>query len=465
MPVRARIEDAGLALLYDHTVNAASGYGCGPFGGSPAGRLPPRFVPFENVLHVESVGPATFVVAYVVPAAAAKAEVESVEIQTETPDTTAESLLARAYAEPTRALRTLVLVNPHGGQGKAAALFHEQVAPVFDAARLPYSVQTTTHKGHAEEIVRELDLALVDLVVCALGDGIPHEVFNGMYARADRDAAFATLAVAQLPCGSGNAMCCSTMGTGSGLTPGVAAWRLLKSTRGLLDLMAVSQPDRPTRLSFLSTTYGIIAACDLKTEWLRFLGPVRFDLGVVAQVVAGSKYSCDLSVDYVAKGKGEVEDVHSPETVVAARKSPFELHSPGVLEPVPASWSTVAHGFTSHLGIFYAGNMPYVSPGVAFFPRALPNDGTMDIFLTDSRTRFSTMVGMLTQVDTAQHVHYAEAEYSKVRAFRLTPHTDSVISVDGEEYPCTVLQGEVLPGVASTLFYNGEYSKANLHKT
>ena len=44
-------------------------------------------------------------------------------------------------------------------------------------------VETTTHTGHAADIAQALDLAAYDAAVCVSGDGLPHEVFNGLGRR------------------------------------------------------------------------------------------------------------------------------------------------------------------------------------------------------------------------------------------------------------------------------------------
>lgn len=80
--------------------------------------------------------------------------------------------MLRSGVKPYR--RVLVLVNPVGGKGKGRAIVKESVVPLLEAAgcrvevrgrscstrrRSSCSMSETTHRNHAEEIVRDMDLS------------------------------------------------------------------------------------------------------------------------------------------------------------------------------------------------------------------------------------------------------------------------------------------------------------------
>ena len=90
-----------------------------------------------------------------------------------------DRLLDRAYSPNTkRRKRAKVLINPFGGQGNAQKIWAREVEPIFAAAHLEVDVERTAYRGHAVEIAEKLDTNAYDLVACASGDGLPHEVFN-----------------------------------------------------------------------------------------------------------------------------------------------------------------------------------------------------------------------------------------------------------------------------------------------
>lgn len=112
--------------------------------------------------------------------------------------------------------RLKVLINPHGGRKLADKLFRNQCEPLLKAAHCSMDVEHTTHHKHAIDIAEKLDIDAYDAVMCASGDGLPHEVFNGFGRRNDAKRALRNVAVCQLPGGSGNGMCLSLTGTNSG---------------------------------------------------------------------------------------------------------------------------------------------------------------------------------------------------------------------------------------------------------
>jgi sphingosine kinase len=359
----------------------------------------------------------------------------------------------------------LVLINPHGGKGKAMKLFLKKAKPILIAANAKVEVVETKYSKHATDIARELDINKYDMIACASGDGVPYEVFNGFYERSDRAEAFNKVPVTQIPCGSGNAMAESCLGTSE---PSFAALAILKASDVSIDLMAVTQ-DNHTTVSFLSQTFGFIADGDLGTEYLRFLGSIRFDLGVAYKMLLRARYPCEISIKYAAKSKDELRVLYHDykngeydnEEVDEVLESNLKLrYDPN--GPIPEDWENVNQDFADNIGIFYTGAMPYVSKDVQFFPAALPNDGSFDLVMMDGRTSLTRQTPILLSLESGKHVTAPEVQHSKVLAYRLTPkYSDGLLSVDGERYPLKPLQVEVLPKAAKTLMKNGTYVETN----
>ncbi|SCU91235.1 LAFA_0F02608g1_1 [Lachancea sp. 'fantastica'] len=384
----------------------------------------------------------------------------------------AEVLMQRSYKNSKRGRSILTIINPHGGKGQAKKLFVSKVKPILAASNCILEVLETSYRGHAMEVAQNLDIDKYDVIACASGDGIPHEVLNGLFKREDRAAAFNKLAITQLPCGSGNAMSLSCHGTAN---PTYAALSVVKAPEVKIDLMCCTQPSYKNehRLSFLSQTFGVIAESDINTECIRWMGPSRFELGVLVNVLQRKKYPCDLYVKYSAKSKNDLrehynihkkkqesdDDGSSSENLDQrnVQESDFQL-TYDLFDPVPDDWELLDPEVTANLGIFYAGKMPYIAPNTKFFPAALPNDGCFDLVLTDSRTSITRMAPILLSLDKGHHVLQPEVIHSKVTAYRLVPKLkQSIISVDGEAFPYEPLQVEVLPGLCKTLSYNGSY--------
>ncbi|CAI4997471.1 CPS_HP_G0127270.mRNA.1.CDS.1 [Saccharomyces cerevisiae] len=406
---------------------------------------------------------------------------------------TVEEILEKSYENSKRNRSILVIINPHGGKGTAKNLFLTKARPILVESGCKIEIAYTKYARHAIDIAKDLDISKYDTIACASGDGIPYEVINGLYRRPDRVDAFNKLAVTQLPCGSGNAMSISCHWTNN---PSYAALCLVKSIETRIDLMCCSQPSYMNewpRLSFLSQTYGVIAESDINTEFIRWMGPVRFNLGVAFNIIQGKKYPCEVFVKYAAKSKKELK-VHFLENkdknkgYITFEPNPSPNSSPDLLsknninnstkdelspnflnednfklkypmtEPVPRDWEKMDSELTDNLTIFYTGKMPYIAKDTKFFPAALPADGTIDLVITDARIPVTRMTPILLSLDKGSHVLEPEVIHSKILAYKIIPKVESgLFSVDGEKFPLEPLQVEIMPMLCKTLLRNGRY--------
>lgn len=101
--------------------------------------------------------------------------------------------------------RLLLLVNPFGGRGLAWQWCKNYVLPMISEAGLSFNLIQTERQNHARELVQGLSLSEWDGIVTVSGDGLLHEVLNGLLDRPDWEEAV-KMPVGILPCGSGNAL-------------------------------------------------------------------------------------------------------------------------------------------------------------------------------------------------------------------------------------------------------------------
>ncbi|EGV60816.1 sphinganine kinase lcb4 [Yamadazyma tenuis] len=472
---RCRVENTGLVIIDQSLLNPAhsSSYACFPSGASgPTSRT----ILFEDILWCEQLHETTYAVTYATPIGtnidtmtftATIDDVPTAYTPTQSQDLSAH-ILQRAYGTSIVKPSVLVLINPHGGQGKAKSIYTHRIQPVLEAAKADITVIETLYSKHAMDVARELDIDKYDIIACCSGDGIPHEVINGFYQRPDKGAAaFNKLVVTQLPCGSGNALTLSTHGSNRAA---VATFRMLKSEKTQMDLMALTQLDddghEQTSLSFLSQCYGAISDSDIGTEHLRWMGPIRFDLGVVQRTLSRAVYPCEVYVKYLTTTKDELVSYfnqcvgQAKETHVITKET-LDIKGPKLTESPPSDWIQVDQSLTDNLSIFYVGNMPMVSSNTQFFPAALPNDGSMDMIITDARTSLPKALRALLAIEKGTHVDELFVSHHKVTSYRLVPklpeNSKHYLSVDGEDFPFRAFQVEVLPSVLTTLTSDGNY--------
>lgn len=375
-------------------------------------------------------------------------------------------MLDRAYGASQRQKRIKVLINPFGGKGTAAKTYLRHIAPIFAAARCEVDVETTKYGGHGVEIAEKIDAEAFDVIACASGDGVVHEVFNGLGKRPDGARTLNKVAVAQLPCGSGNALSINCNGTG---VPSLAALAIIKGLRTPMDLISVTQGDRRI-LSFLSQAIGIAADSDLGTDNIRWMGDSRFVFGFLIRLIGQKVYPVDIALKYEHETKAAVREAYNAEASKPPRTQDDrpvappdtglpELKYGTVNDPLPSSWSVEPF---DNLGNFFAGNLAYMNADQNIFPAALPFDGCLDVFrAAGDIARMKTIKALLAIYNHTffdnQHV-----SYSKISAYRLTPKSEEpgCISIDGERVPFEPFQAEVHRGLGTVLSKSGHMYEA-----
>ncbi|EMD00710.1 hypothetical protein BAUCODRAFT_180475 [Baudoinia panamericana UAMH 10762] len=404
-----------------------------------------------------------------------------------------DALMDRAYPAPTkRRKRIKVLINPFGGKGQAQKIWTREVEPLFAAAKCEVDVEKTAYRGHATEIAEKIDPNQVDVVACASGDGLPHEVFNGLAKQTHPRRALRKVAVTQIPCGSGNAMSMNLNGTDS---PSLAAVAIIKGIRSPLDLVAITQGGNRF-YSFLSQAVGIIAESDLGTESLRWMGSFRFTWGILVRMLGKTVYPAELAVvaetddkraihesfrhaveeHRAAISKGVLHDSDDASLLEGGETELPSLKYGTATDPLPAGFQTQDK---PTLGNFYVGNMCWMSPDAPFFATALPSDGRVDMINIDGRCSRITALRMLTEVEKGTLMDFPEVHYQKVFAYRISPRTaptppkrrlrakigrwlggagrqkEGLIAIDGERVPFEPFQAEVVPALGMVLSKRG----------
>ncbi|XP_061675992.1 sphingosine kinase 2 [Syngnathoides biaculeatus] len=225
---------------------------------------------------------------------------------------TAETEFSRSLLPRPR--RLLLLVNPFSGRGQAMQWCQTHILPMIREANISYNLIQTERQNHARELIREISLPEWDGIIIISGDGLLHEVINGLMERADWEQAIKT-PVGILPCGSGNALagsinhyagydmclreplllnCCFLLCRG-----GVQPMDLVSVTTSpptTTNTNSRAAHAAPRRLfSFLSVAWGFVSDVDIESERYRGLGSARFTLGTLVRIASLRSYKGRLS--------------------------------------------------------------------------------------------------------------------------------------------------------------------------
>jgi len=336
-------------------------------------------IPFFNILWAELVQ-GQLIIDYAIPS---KEDVMpatlkySVDLTSQSVEKWITKLLSKSYMDSQPKKRAMVLVNPHSGRGKARVLYSKCIEPLLKAARCSPVKVETRHTGEGLTISEALDIDAFDMVVVCSGDGLAHEVFNGLGKRSDAKKAFSKIAVAHIPCGSGNGLSHNLNGTGNVSTATLA---VIKGIRKPMDLISVTQGDRRT-LSFLSQSTGMGAESDLATEHLRCMGDIRFKVGFLTRILAQKVYPAEIAVKVAIEGKSSIMDhykketsKHVPEDVKTSSQCPPEdgqheqdpnydglppLKYGTIKDETPEDWEIIR---CDNIGMLYCGNVSLPIP-------------------------------------------------------------------------------------------------------
>ncbi|XP_037013708.2 sphingosine kinase 1 isoform X2 [Artibeus jamaicensis] len=341
----------------------------------------------------------------------------------------------------------LVLLNPRGGKGKALQLFRSHVQPLLAQADVSFRLMLTERRNHARELVRAEELGRWDALVVMSGDGVMHEVVNGLMERPDWETAILK-PLCSLPAGSGNALAASLnhyagyeQVTNEDLLNNCT---LLLCQRQLapMNLLSLQLFSGLRVFSVLSLAWGLIADVDIESEKFRRLGEMRFTLGTLLRLVALRIYHGRLAYlpveQVVSKAPASPLDRQD-------RQGPVDAHLVPLEEPVPAHWTVVPEQdfvlvlvqLHSHLGseMFVA-------------PMGHRVAGAMHLFYVRAGVSRASLLRLFLAMEKGRHMecNCPYLVYVPVVAFRLEPKDGKgVFAVDGEMVVSEAVQGQVHP--------------------
>ncbi|KAF8926886.1 hypothetical protein BGZ58_010840, partial [Dissophora ornata] len=240
--------------------------------------------------------------------------------------------------------------------------------------------QHTQYSRHAVDIAHKVDLDDVDTLAVVSGDGVLHEIINGLLSRPDWDQA-RRLPIAIIPAGSGNAIATS-VGTRS---PIVATLAMIRGETTKLDIFSVSQQNRHRIYSMLLFSWGMMADADIESDKYRWLGPLRFEIAGFIRMIRLRRYPGKV---YVLPPRHK-----KPFTMVSPSDSPdpsgpltqhASLLQDTHLEP-PSPWRLLpGMPFFSMLLVL---NCPSAGENIFFTTTIRFNDGIMRLYYS-CETRF-----------------------------------------------------------------------------
>nr|XP_044600282.1 sphingosine kinase 1 isoform X3 [Equus asinus] len=329
-----------------------------------------------------------------------------------------------------RPCHVLVLLNPCGGKGKALELFRSHVQPLLAQEDVSFKLLLTAERrNHARELVRAEELGHWDALVVMSGDGLMHEVVNGLMERPDWETAIQK-PLCSLPAGSGNALAASVnhyagfeQVTDEDLLTNctLLLCRRLLAPMNLLSLQTASG----LRLfSVLSLAWGFIADVDLESEKFRCLGEVRFTLGTFLRLAALRIYRGQLAYLPVERVVSKMPT--SPALDRQNQQGPVDAHLVPLEEPVPSHWTVVPEqDFVLVLVLLHS----HLGSEMFAAPMGRCEAGTMHLFYIRAGVSRAMLLRIFLAMQNGRHMEYdcPYLVYVPVVAFRLEPKDECCV--------------------------------------
>ena len=333
----------------------------------------------------------------------------------------ANTLMGKEIDAPLKPRQLQVIINPTSGKKQAAQIF-ANIRPLFDRSFLKYTVRESHSSQDIQDFVRHLDLSEIDGLVIVGGDGTIHDAIAGLTSRPDWQQAIA-LPLGIIPGGTGNGLSKSLLElSGENYDPLNAAFLIAKGKQQSFDLAAVKQSDR-NYFSFLSLAWGLISDADIKSEKLKFLGALRFDLYALFLICLLRTY------------KGKFSFIPHPDCQAI---SSSKIQKQG-------EWCVIEDEFI----FLWAMNTPWAASDMNVTPYARLDDGAIDVLVMRKGTSRWELLKALLRCGKGEHLDLPHMEYYKVRSFRLEPLTKKgLLVVDGELVDYSPIEMEIIPNLA-----------------
>ncbi|TPX71172.1 hypothetical protein SpCBS45565_g01358 [Spizellomyces sp. 'palustris'] len=346
--------------------------------------------------------------------------------------------------------KILVLINPFGGTKKAKHIYEHVVQPMFQIAGLKIDLHETQAAEHATEVARTLPLDQYSAAITISGDGVFHELINGLLTRPDWEQA-RKLPVGIVGSGSANAMSKNL----DAMFPELAALTVIKGRTRPMDVFSVTQNDTVI-YSHLQLMWALLADVDFESESYRWMGGDRMTVAAIIRILRLRTYHGKLYLLPVDQA-----DQH--------RKSPSYSMQPSASGPPrlytsdPSQHEHWPQIISTTFTYFVATNLPWISSDFLAAPSSRLADGALEVIYSETMSPVQALQSVA-DPESGNYLQFPFIKTSRVRALVLEPHgwswnkdgvtdrkEDKWLDVSGEKISASPVRVEVHPGVMNVL--------------
>jgi YegS/Rv2252/BmrU family lipid kinase len=296
-------------------------------------------------------------------------------------------------------VRVHLIINPSSGRKKGLEVAREVEANLIES-KIKIKTYITKEPNHAIQIVKDLDLVEGDVIASIGGDGTFCEVISGFMIR--NDNAHEKFPLALIPAGTGNSQA-HDMGIEDYQ---VAVGKIMNGNLKKMDIgktKFILEGKEEIRYSHNLVGWGLGVDSNILAEKLRFLGPLRYDIGVLLSIIRGKVRKARCYID--------------------------------------------GHLIDSSFILLLIQNTCTGGDRLSLAPYAQVDDGKMDIGIIYRISR-SKVLALFNQLKAGgSHVWNPNVEFYRFSTLKIETDEPTAINIDGENIGTTPLEIEVLPSV------------------
>jgi len=296
-----------------------------------------------------------------------------------------------------RVSKAHLIVNPYAGH-KKGKIVSDFVSKELSDSGIEVSSYFTENFGHAINIVKGLTLEKNDCILSIGGDGTLSEVITGLMFRDDE--AHKDIPIALIPAGSGNSQA-NDMEINDYM---LAVQKILDGKLRKMDIGKVTfQIDNKeeVRYSHNLVGWGLGVDSNILAEKMRFLGPLRYDVGALMSIIRGRVREAKCYID--------------------------------------------GHLIDSAFVLLLIQNTKTGGDRLTLAPMAQVDDGKMDLGVIYHIGRLKVLKLFNQLKAKGSHVWNDNVEFYRFSNLRIETDSPTAINIDGENVGTTPIEIDVLP--------------------
>ena len=294
-------------------------------------------------------------------------------------------------------MKLLIIVNPQSGTKKGVQQL-DKLLPYFNSNNIKTEVIHTKYHKHATDITASYNFSDINAVIGVGGDGTFHEVVTGLMKRKDSQQ----LPIGIIPGGSGNSFLYET----NDINPISIFKKILLFKKRRVDILEIKTVDT-ILYSINLVGWGLVTDIGEKAEKYRWLGPSRYTLVSLIEIIKNKNRSATLTIENEKN--------------------------------------------TNQFTFIIACNTKYVGKGMYMAPKASTNDGLLDLIVVKGNLSRWRLFKTLPKLFKGTHLRDPNITYHQISNFSIETKEKDLLNIDGELKGTTPISVKVIPNAIEIL--------------